>query len=313
MLTLCLCSVRVPKYRRSLHRRSEVTLTVETLVILGGRARVLTSRPSQLAFLAAKAQRGARVTFQKLGRLQEDESYRELQEVLEVLGEAGLQVDSVSGELEEPRPQEQEGEELLASCPCSPLPLPLLSEAELRALVEDLQDGQEELFSLHLLPEVVPRRSSGSGAGLIKRGDLIEFCAGQGGKHDWFRVLVTGKGKATGKNRNYLNLRYADGSEGGVYIDKHRWRFCLEEWTGGWLAGGQENRRNSQEEEEEVVCREKRRENSSAMEEECSGRGRKRASVEMFGLEDGLSNMALGLGAEGGRTGFSGVLSSIRV
>ena len=35
---------------------------------------------------------------------------------------------------------------------------------------------------------------------------------------------VTGRGKLGGKNQNYLNVKYSDGSEGGVYIDKHQWR-----------------------------------------------------------------------------------------
>ena len=40
----------------------------------------------------------------------------------------------------------------------------------------------------------------------------------------WFLVEVTGRGKLGGKNQNYLNVKYSDGSEGGVYIDKHEWR-----------------------------------------------------------------------------------------
>ena len=37
-------------------------------------------------------------------------------------------------------------------------------------------------------------------------------------------VEVTGRGKLGGKNQNYLNVKYSDGSEGGVYIDQHEWR-----------------------------------------------------------------------------------------
>ena len=55
----------------------------------------------------------------------------------------------------------------------------------------------------------------------IHKGDLIEFMISD---RTWFLVEVTGRGKLGGKNQNYLNLRYSDGSEGGVYIDKHQWR-----------------------------------------------------------------------------------------
>ena len=39
-----------------------------------------------------------------------------------------------------------------------------------------------------------------------------------------FRVEVLSKGKSSGENKNYLNIRYTDGSVGGVFIDKHEWR-----------------------------------------------------------------------------------------
>ena len=55
----------------------------------------------------------------------------------------------------------------------------------------------------------------------IHRGDLIEFMISD---RTWFLVEVTGRGKLGGKNQNYLNVKYSDGSEGGVYIDKHEWR-----------------------------------------------------------------------------------------
>ena len=51
----------------------------------------------------------------------------------------------------------------------------------------------------------------------IHKGDLIEFMISD---RTWFLVEVTGRGKLGGKNQNYLNVRYSDGSEGGVYIDK---------------------------------------------------------------------------------------------
>ena len=40
-----------------------------------------------------------------------------------------------------------------------------------------------------------------------------------------FKVEVLSKGKSSGRNKNYLNVRYADGSLGGVFIDKHQWSF----------------------------------------------------------------------------------------
>ena len=55
----------------------------------------------------------------------------------------------------------------------------------------------------------------------IHKGDLIEFLVGD---RTWFLVEVTGRGKIGGKNQNYLNVKYNDGSEGGVYIDQHEWR-----------------------------------------------------------------------------------------
>ena len=39
-----------------------------------------------------------------------------------------------------------------------------------------------------------------------------------------FRVEVLSRGKSSGRNKNYLNIRYSDGSTGGVFIDRHQWR-----------------------------------------------------------------------------------------
>ena len=283
-------SVRVPKYRRALHRRSDVDVTVETILCVGGRTRVLTSQPTVISFKAAKSQRGARVTFKKLHR---EESYTDLQEVLEVLAEAGVQVETVSGEMEAPLVEEQgDVEELIASVPCSPLPLPFLSEGEMQALVEDLKDDLATLDPLGIY-------RTGTVAS-IKRGDLIEYKAGEGAEEQWFRVLVTSKGKATGRNRNYINLRYADGSEGGVYINHHEWRFVEVNATHQVLTG-QENLKAEKEGKDEKDGVEHRVEGGGA-------RGRKRASVEMFGLEDSLSNMALDLGPVLGKvTSFSAI------
>ena len=283
-------SVRVPKYRRALHRRSDVDVTVETILCVGGRTRVLTSQPTVISFKAAKSQRGARVTFKKLHR---EESYTDLQEVLEVLAEAGVQVETVSGDMEAPLVEEQgDVEELIASVPCSPLPLPFLSEGEMQALVEDLKDDLATLDPLGIY-------RTGTVAS-IKRGDLIEYKAGEGAEEQWFRVLVTSKGKATGRNKNYINLRYADGSEGGVYINHHEWRFVEVDATHQVLTG-QENLKAEKEGKDEKDGVEHRMEGGGA-------RGRKRASVEMFGLEDSLSNMALDLGPVLGKvTSFSAI------
>ena len=274
-------SVRVPKYRRALHRRSEVDVTVETILCVGGRTRVLTSQPTVISFKAAKSRKGARVTFKKLHR---EESYTDLQEVLEVLAEAGVQVETVSGEIEPPLVDEQaDVEELIASVPCSPLPLPFLSEGEMQALVEDLKD---DLATLDPLGTCASR--SGTVAS-IKKGDLIEYKAGEGVEEQWFRVMVTSKGKSTGRNRNYINLRYADGSEGGVYINHHEWRFVEGDGNHQVLTGHQENRKGEEREKKEGVEQSQRGAGGGA-------RGRKRASMEMFGLEDSLSNMALDFG-----------------
>ena len=284
-------SVRVPKYRRALHRRSEVDVTVETILCVGGRTRVLTSQPTVISFKAAKSRRGARVTFKKLHR---EESYTDLQEVLEVLAEAGVQVETVSGDIEVPRVEAEQAdvEELIASVPCSPLPLPFLSEGEMQALVEDLKDDLATLDPLATY-------RTGTVAS-IKRGDLIEYKAGEGAEEQWFRVMVTSKGKSTGRNRNYINLRYADGSEGGVYINHHEWRFVQVDSTHQVLTG-QENRKAEKEGKDEKDGVEHRVEGGGA-------RGRKRASVEMFGLEDSLSNMALDLGPVLGKvTSFSAI------
>ena len=58
----------------------------------------------------------------------------------------------------------------------------------------------------------------------VQKGDMLEFLVEERKEKTWFLVEVTGRGKAGGKNRNYLNVKYSDGSEGGVFIDKHQWR-----------------------------------------------------------------------------------------
>ena len=88
-------------------------------------------------------------------------------------------------------------------------------------VTEDSQDESEDDKVLTL-----PTASSSSSSCLapavpIHRGDLIEFLVSD---KTWFLVEVTGRGKIGGKNQNYLNVKYSDGSEGGVFIDQHQWR-----------------------------------------------------------------------------------------
>ena len=42
---------------------------------------------------------------------------------------------------------------------------------------------------------------------VLKRGDLLEYLVEDGDEETWFKVEVMGKGKARGKNKNYINLR----------------------------------------------------------------------------------------------------------
>ena len=57
-----------------------------------------------------------------------------------------------------------------------------------------------------------------------KVGDKIEYKAGSGDDAEWFEVDVFGRGKKGGRNENYLNVRYNDGSVAGINIEKHDWR-----------------------------------------------------------------------------------------
>ena len=50
-------------------------------------------------------------------------------------------------------------------------------------------------------------------------------CSFEQGEDIVFRVSVLSKGKSSGRNKNYLNVRYSDGSLGGVFINKHQWSF----------------------------------------------------------------------------------------
>ena len=68
------------------------------------------------------------------------------------------------------------------------------------------------------------RRKGKTSYSVPKVGEKISYRVGEGENADWFDVEVFGKGKAGTRNESYLNLRYADGSEGGVFIDKHEWK-----------------------------------------------------------------------------------------
>ena len=42
---------------------------------------------------------------------------------------------------------------------------------------------------------------------VLKRGDMLEYLVEDGDDETWFKVEVMGKGKAKGRNRNYINLK----------------------------------------------------------------------------------------------------------
>ena len=52
------------------------------------------------------------------------------------------------------------------------------------------------------------RRQRREPGDVLKRGDLLEYLVEDGDDEQWFKVEVMGKGKAGGRNRNYINLRY---------------------------------------------------------------------------------------------------------
>jgi len=73
------------------------------------------------------------------------------------------------------------------------------------------------------------RRARREPGDVLKRGDMLEYLVEDGDDETWFKVEVMGKGKAKGRNRNYINLKYRDGSVAGVFLDQHQWRFCRSE------------------------------------------------------------------------------------
>jgi len=63
----------------------------------------------------------------------------------------------------------------------------------------------------------------------LQKGDLIEYLVNGKDEQIWFRVEVLSKGKVSGRNKNYINVRYSDGSVGGVFIEMHDWRKITDE------------------------------------------------------------------------------------
>ena len=74
-----------------------------------------------------------------------------------------------------------------------------------------------------------------------KVGDKIEYKVGENEEVEWFEVEVFGKGKVGGRNEGYLNIHYADGSEGGIDIVKHQWRLKDSEDISGKEINTEEN------------------------------------------------------------------------
>ena len=83
--------------------------------------------------------------------------------------------------------------------------------------------------------ENIGHHTKGNPASLLRKGDIIEFLVEENDDDEpedtWFTVEVLGRGKASGRNRNYLNVRYKDKSEGGVFIDRHQWRLVRRSET----------------------------------------------------------------------------------
>ena len=85
----------------------------------------------------------------------------------------------------------------------------------------------KQTHSIEIPSDNLSHKSKGDPAGSLRKGDIIEFLVEEDDDDEddtWFLVEILGRGKARGKNRNYLNVRYKDKSEGGVFIDKHQWR-----------------------------------------------------------------------------------------
>ena len=51
------------------------------------------------------------------------------------------------------------------------------------------------------------RRARREPGDVLKRGDMLEYLVEDGDDESWFKVEVMGKGKAKGRNRNYINLK----------------------------------------------------------------------------------------------------------
>ena len=51
------------------------------------------------------------------------------------------------------------------------------------------------------------RRARREPGDVLKRGDMLEYLVEDGDDETWFKVEVMGKGKAKGRNMNYINLK----------------------------------------------------------------------------------------------------------
>ena len=98
-------------------------------------------------------------------------------------------------------------------------PTERMEDTEVSEDITMTEKGEVEVLAAQAASQAVP----------IHKGDLIEFMISD---RTWFLVEVTARGKLGGKNQNYLNVKYSDGSEGGVYIDKHQWRIVKRKEVG---------------------------------------------------------------------------------
>ena len=100
-------------------------------------------------------------------------------------------------------------------------------EASEEALTEHTISEKEEDLNLPINnnnSKLLDSTCDGDPASLIRKDDILEYLIEEEEGNIWFVVQVMSRGKPRGKNRNYINVRYADGSVGGVYIDMHQWR-----------------------------------------------------------------------------------------
>ena len=183
-----------------------------------------TSQPHKLPLLSSQEMRKVLEDLQDDQNLIEPDDQQELNEVLEdISSDSRLQTPDIpefeedlglgwSGERVREARQQPEDRPADSRLPSNPSPEQTLVETA-RVVASGGSSSCEGRLEAG--------GSSEAEAVPIHRGDLIEFLVGE---RTWFLVEVTGRGKVGGRNQNYLNVRYSDGSEGGVFIDRHRWR-----------------------------------------------------------------------------------------